>query len=52
MIKKMLKRKKYIMEDKNKSTISKKEIKKFKAEANNMKKQFSDVSKFDLGISL
>ncbi len=52
MIKKMIKRNKYLIEDKNRSTISKKEIKKFKAEANAMKKQFRDVSKFDLGVNL
>ena len=47
MIKKMIKVK---IEDKYRSTISKKEIKKFKAEANSMKKQFRDISKFNLGV--
>ena len=47
MIKKMIK---VNLEDKNRSIISKKEIKKFKAEANSMKKQFRDVSKFNLGV--
>lgn len=52
MIKKMIARKKVQIEDKKKSVISKKEIQKFKAEANAMKKQFRDVSKFDLGVKL
>ena len=52
MIKKMIERKKVQIEDKNKSTISKKEIKKFKEEANAMKKQFRDASKIDLGVKL
>ncbi len=53
MIKRLINKKKKVqIEDKNKSTISKKEIRKFKAEANEMKKQFRDVSKFDLGVNL
>ena len=47
MLKKMIKIK---IEDKFRSTISKKEIKKFKQEANLIKKQFRDVSKFNLGV--
>ena len=52
MIKKMIERNKVAIEDKNRSAISKKEIRKFKAESNAMKKQFRDISKFDLGIQL
>ena len=47
MIKKMIRVK---IEDKNRSAISKKDIKKFKQEADEMKKQFRDVSKFKLGV--
>ena len=53
MIKKMIEQKKKIkLEDKNKSCITKKEVQKFKAEANAMKKQFRDASKVDLGVKL
>ena len=47
MIKKLIKAK---IEDKYRSTISKKEIRKFKQEADEMKKKFRDVSKFKLGV--
>jgi len=52
MIKKMIKNnsKKYGLLDNRRSCLTKKEIKKFKAEAEEMKKQFRDISKFNLGI--
>lgn len=53
MLKKLIEKNKSVsLLDNKRSAISKKEIKKFKAEANLMKKQFRDISKFDLGINL
>ena len=52
MIKKKIKNniKKHGLLDNRRSSLTKKEIKKFKAEAEEMKKQFRDISKFNLGI--
>lgn len=51
MIKKIIKKnyKKVTLEDKNKSCITKKEIRKFKAEAKDMQEQFKAVSRYELG---